>query len=306
MAEQQPSAPARRLSPIRRTTTGGVTHITEYQPNRYTIIGNHLVQHRELSLTAIGLASHIQSLPEGSPVDIRTLAARFPEGRDRIAEALRELERHGYIERVRERTPEGKVITRTYAYNDPATTRARRATLHAAAPPAVPEPPADPDPVPPEQPLRAERPAPSQNPAPVPAPARAPVPLPASSAPDLDRHRTAAALLADLRRTDDRLLLSERDVRHLAPAVEAWLERGVTPAAVHRTLAANLPPDLRSPAPFLAHRLRKHLPPPLPPTGPTPAPPPPSQNCDGCDRAFRAPEPGLCRDCREAPTAAAA
>ena len=25
----------------------------------------------------------------------------------------------------------------------------------------------------------------------------------------------------------------------------------------------------------------------------------PLRNCDGCDRAFRAPEPGLCRDCRD-------
>ncbi|MYV43528.1 helix-turn-helix domain-containing protein, partial [Streptomyces sp. SID1328] len=38
-------------------------------------------------------------------------------------------------------------------------------------------------------------------------------------------------------------------------------------------------------------------PPPFAP--PVPAPPVrhPFQNCDGCNRAFRAPEPGRCRDC---------
>ncbi len=64
------------------------------------VIGNHLAQHRELSLTTIGLATHILSVPEGTPVDIRSLAERFPEGRDRIASALRELE-----DRMRSLTP---------------------------------------------------------------------------------------------------------------------------------------------------------------------------------------------------------
>ncbi|MCX0244198.1 helix-turn-helix domain-containing protein, partial [Streptomyces drozdowiczii] len=34
---------------------------------------------------------------------------------------------------------------------------------------------------------------------------------------------------------------------------------------------------------------------------PAPSAPPaviPLQNCDDCNRAFRAPEPGQCRDCR--------
>lgn len=45
------------------------------------VVGSHLAQHRELSLTAIGLATHIPSVPEGTAVDIRSLADRFPEGR---------------------------------------------------------------------------------------------------------------------------------------------------------------------------------------------------------------------------------
>ena len=61
------------------------------------MIGNHLAQHPDLSGLAIGLAVHIQSLPSGTKVDIKTLAARFPEGTTRIAAALRELETHGYL-----------------------------------------------------------------------------------------------------------------------------------------------------------------------------------------------------------------
>ncbi|MGW6456879.1 helix-turn-helix domain-containing protein [Streptomyces sp. NPDC055078] len=68
----------------------GVTHANTRHTTRFTVIGNHLAQHTELSLLAIGLAVHIQSLPTGARVDIKTLAARFPEGADRIAGALRE------------------------------------------------------------------------------------------------------------------------------------------------------------------------------------------------------------------------
>ncbi|MFE1172195.1 helix-turn-helix domain-containing protein [Streptomyces sp. NPDC058773] len=266
-----------------------MTHIRQYQPDRYTIIGNHLAQHRDLSLTAIGVGTHILSLPEGAAVDIRTLAARFPEGRDRIAFALRELEAHGYVRRVRERTPDGRVITRTYAHSAPAVMGQGAAEREAAPPPVAPEPP---------------RP---QVPAPAPVPA---VETPAASG----EHRTAArALLVALRRTDDRLTLPERDVRRLVPGVAAWFENGASAEAVRRTLSADLPPDLRNPAGLLAHRLRELLPPPLPvcPESPPdpdtgagrPSRPDPFQTCDGCERAFRGREPGLCRDCRGEPVA---
>ncbi|MGY0061296.1 helix-turn-helix domain-containing protein [Streptomyces sp. LZ34] len=308
--------------------------MSEYQPAQYTIIGHHLSQHNDLSLTAIGLGAHILSLPDGSPVDILTLAEKFPEGRSKIAAALRELEAHGYIERIRERTPQGQIITRTFSYNFPEATRARREreaqaarlaplravpSLQKSPKPktsgspsgsstrtgAAPDADADPDPAP----VSAQTPASDANaavdPTPQPRTDRVPPPsLPQPNAPAPERTRTAAALLAALRRDDDRLLLSERDVRRLAPAVAAWLERGATPDAVRHALATGLPPDLRHPAALLAHRLTALLPPPLPAdllAEPTPRPPVvPLQNCDGCDRAFRAPSPGCCRDCREA------
>ncbi|WP_411150277.1 helix-turn-helix domain-containing protein [Streptomyces sp. A30] len=263
-----------------RSGHGGLTHDNTRHTTRFTVIGNHLAQHPELSGLAIGLAVYIQSLPSGARVDIKTLAARFPEGATRIAAALRELEAHGYLRRVRERVPGGRIVTRTISCNRPG--------HH--GPPA-----ADHGPVPPEELEKSEQPKPKKRAPRKPLPA---VPRPAYPAPDL--LQAATDLLADLRRHDPRLLLSTCDTAHLAPGVAAWLERDVSPTAVRQALTADLPPEgPRRPAALLAHRLTAQLPP-LPPFR-APAPPPtvrhPLQNCDGCDHAFRAPEPGRCRAC---------
>ncbi|MEU3951512.1 helix-turn-helix domain-containing protein [Streptomyces achromogenes] len=274
MDTEDPSAPARAQSrvtannhPNRGRHTGGLVHDHTRHTTRFTVIGNHLVQHAELSLLAIGLACHIQSLPPGARVDIKTLAARFPEGAIRIAAALRELETHGYLRRERTRVPGGRIVTRTISCNQPG----RRAE----------EPPA---PRGRKQPRRTALPA---------------VPKPAYPSPEL--LGLATDVLAGLRRRDPRLLLSATEAEHLAPGVAAWLERDVPPTAVREALTSNLPPGpLTRPAALLAHRLTTGLPP-LPPYR-TPEPPPPVrhplQTCETCDRAFRSPEPGHCRDCR--------
>ncbi|WP_407287731.1 helix-turn-helix domain-containing protein [Streptomyces sp. BP-8] len=287
MALQHPSAPSRATSPVPRPTArSGVVHVNIRHTTRYTVVGNHLAQHRELSLLAIGLAVHIQSLPVGALVGIKFLSARFPESEHRIAGALRELEAHGYLERTRERLPGGKVVTRTVSYNQPGSM-----ATPTPRPSRTPERPQRPTPAAPKPTPEATRPP---APAPTPVP-REPLPEPHTLAPE--HHRTAAALLAELHRHAPRLLLAERDVRHLAPAAAAWLERGAAPDAVRRTLTARLPDDLKHPAGLLAHRLTALLPPPLP-TTPVAARPDPLQTCEGCDRAFRATEPGRCRDCR--------
>ncbi|WP_244902946.1 hypothetical protein [Streptomyces ambofaciens] len=117
----------------------------------------------------------------------------------------------------------------------------------------------------------------------------------------------AVDLLTRLRVHDSRLLLTERDVRRLAPSVTVWLERGVPATAVERTLTTGLPLEpIRHPAAFLERRLTADLPPLLPvprphtpgPQTPGPRTPDPLQTCDGCERAFRAPRAGRCRDCR--------
>ncbi|MEV0979109.1 helix-turn-helix domain-containing protein [Streptomyces sp. NPDC049915] len=271
----------------------GITHINTPHTTCFTVIGNHLAQHRELSLTAIGIATHIQSLPAGAPVGIKTLAARFPEGETRIAAALRELEAHGYLARIRQKLPNGRIITHTVSYNRPATGATPRPETPPPPPPRAPAPPPPPAPVP------------EPAPAPEAPPRPASPPLPEPQGLDLDRHRAATAVLASLHHRDPRLLLSERAVHRLAPAVAAWLERGVRPEAVHHALTANLPREsLRNPAALLAHRLTELLPPPAPPEPPAAGNRPtgrlPLHSCEGCERAIRTPHPGTyCRDCRE-------
>ncbi|MFD0376288.1 helix-turn-helix domain-containing protein [Streptomyces sp. NPDC127112] len=283
-------------------------------------VGEHLAQHSELSLLAIGLAVHIRSLPDGSPIRIKVLAGRFPEGEVRIAAGLRELESAGYLERCRVRGDEGRLLTRTVFYNRP-----RRALPPDEPPPLPPTPPTPPVPPPPPPTPPPPPPAPPTPPAgraPVPEAEPAPEPvsgsesgpvavgdvvaLPEGARPSGPRplgpvRREAVELLVRLREDDPRLLLGERDVFRLAPGVTAWLERGAEPGAVRRVLVAGLPDDMRSAVAVLGYRLRAGLPPELPPEAPAPREerlrPDPLQNCDGCDKAFRAPEPGRCRTC---------
>ncbi|MFB7635732.1 helix-turn-helix domain-containing protein [Streptomyces sp. NPDC056149] len=269
--------------------------MTEFQEPGYTIIGDHLAQHHELSLGAIGLAVYILSLPEGSQVDIRSLAQRFPEGRERIATGLRELERHGYLKRVTKRLDDGRLVTVTTSYNNPRPTPTRTRRVRLAKP--------KPEPVPESVPVRPSAPARSEAAAPPKRAAPTPKARPSLPRPRTPRHlATATALLANLRRDDPRLLLPVRDIERLAPGVAAWLEREVPPEAVRKALSADLPAPLRNPAGLLAHRLTALLPPPLPETPPPPEParpaPVPFHNCEGCERAIRSPGPARCRDCR--------
>ncbi|MER7514869.1 helix-turn-helix domain-containing protein [Streptomyces sp. NPDC126499] len=315
--------------PSARRRASGLIHRNVRHTTGYTVVGNHLARHRELSLVARGLALYLQSLTAGAPVGIKDIAAVVPESELRVAKAMRELEAHGYLVRYRERLPNGRIMHRTVSYNRP---------VDESGPPEVTPPddtppgemppdggrlddtppddtPPPPPPKRPQHPQHAPRPQRPQRPAPPsPQPPQPPQPpRPASSAPPsppppasppplAERHRPAAAVLASLHRHEPRLLLSERDILRLAPELTTWLERGARPDAVLRTLAACLPDDLVHPAGLLAHRLRVLLPPPLPARPPTPDP---LQTCDSCDRAFRSPHPGRCRDCRPAEREAA-
>ncbi|MFB6816806.1 helix-turn-helix domain-containing protein [Streptomyces sp. NPDC056347] len=290
MDTQQVSAPACATSAVH-----GVEHVNTRQKNRFTVIGNHLAQHRQLSLLAIGLSTYIQSLPNGARIGIKKLAERFPESEARIAAALRELETHGYLSRTRERLPDGRVVTRTCSYNQPLEPEARRRR---------------PDP----RPAR-RRPAPAPafgggfappSPPPTPPPP-APVPSPGVSLPrpliPRDPHphdephpkftQAAAALLSNLHHHSPHLILTEKEITLLTPITATWFERGATPTTLRHTLTNDLPQPLKHPAKLLRHRLNAYL-----PTPPTPVTlVDPLQNCDNCDRAFRAPTPGHCAEC---------
>ncbi|MFK0257454.1 helix-turn-helix domain-containing protein [Streptomyces sp. NPDC090445] len=112
MAYQHPSAGGHAQSRIPAgSPRSGVIHVNVPHDSHFVVVGNDLAQHRKLSLTARGLAVYIQSLPEGAPISIKALAWQLNEGEYRIAKALRELEEHGYLARLRARLPSGQILT---------------------------------------------------------------------------------------------------------------------------------------------------------------------------------------------------
>ncbi|MFF9782834.1 hypothetical protein [Streptomyces nigrescens] len=254
--------------------SSGVIHIRTRQTSHFTVLANRLAQ-RAGSAVTVGVAAYILSLPDGAPITIQALCVHFAEGKTAIAGALRELEAEGWLERRVERGPHGRIVTRTFAYDLPGTAAEPAGT---SAP--EPESSGGPEPTEPSQPT--------------------PEPVPVTEAVDL---------LTRLPHRDRRLLLSEREITALAPAVTDWLDRGAAPQEITEALTTGLPARLnRRPARLLAHRLTALRPPartslrPPARTSPLPEPdrPPvvPLQNCDGCDRAFRAGRPGRCRACR--------
>lgn len=298
---------------------------------RYVKITNELAQHGTLTLVAIGLSTYIQSLPDGTDVSIKALKGRFPEGKARIAAALRELEAAGYLSRTRVRLPSGRIVTQTVSYNVPPTLwpqPPQQARTQApspvkdqdqdqdqVSPPAltlvpVPaeesDPDPDPDPDPTTVPAAGAEPAPPATPPAAAPPQQASAPerrrAPAPVDPVPEQHREAADLLARLRLRDPRLMLSARDVARLAPELTGWLELGLSRAATSAALAEGLPDGpIRSAAGLLAYRLRELRPPRLaeraPGARPTDRQIHPFQTCEDCDRAFRAPSPGKCTSC---------
>lgn len=80
----------------------------------YTVMSNHHLRNRSLSLKAKGLLSMMLSLPEEWNYTTRGLASICKEGTDSIGTALKELERAGYIVRNRLRDSKGKIMDVEY------------------------------------------------------------------------------------------------------------------------------------------------------------------------------------------------
>ncbi|MEF9880418.1 MAG: helix-turn-helix domain-containing protein, partial [Clostridia bacterium] len=80
----------------------------------YTVMANHHLKNRELSLKAKGLLSMILSLPESWNYTTRGLASICKEGVDCIGAALKELEDAGYIMRNRLRDEKGRITDTEY------------------------------------------------------------------------------------------------------------------------------------------------------------------------------------------------
>lgn len=75
----------------------------------YTVMANHHLKNKELSLKAKGLLSVMLSLPDNWDYTLKGLSHINREGVDAIREAVRELERAGYILRSRSRDEQGRL-----------------------------------------------------------------------------------------------------------------------------------------------------------------------------------------------------
>ncbi|MDL2235902.1 helix-turn-helix domain-containing protein [Christensenellaceae bacterium OttesenSCG-928-L17] len=80
----------------------------------YTVMSNHHLKDRGLTLKSKGLLSMMLSLPDEWNYSTRGLAAICKEGVDAIGAALKELERAGYIIRNQIRGERGRIVDTEY------------------------------------------------------------------------------------------------------------------------------------------------------------------------------------------------
>ena len=86
----------------------------------YTIMANYHLRDKSLSLKAKGLLSQMLSLPEKWDYTLQGLAYINREQLDAIRQAVHELERAGYIVRVRKRDNRGRLRGAEYTiYEQP-------------------------------------------------------------------------------------------------------------------------------------------------------------------------------------------
>ena len=86
----------------------------------YTVMSNHHLKNKNLTLKAKGLLSVMLSLPETWDYTLKGLSIINREGVDAIREAVRELEKAGYIVRTRVRNVRGQLTGTEYViYEQP-------------------------------------------------------------------------------------------------------------------------------------------------------------------------------------------
>lgn len=246
----------------------------------FTTLANDVLRDNRLSFCARGILAHLLSQPDGKRDDIRTLADRTPEGRERVAAAMRELERFGYLRRTKKRTPEGRIYTEVDVFEAP------EGPLSQVAPSAgfpasgdlAPGPDGD-HPVNErdEKPTRPTHPAPDAD---------------GGREGDGDEETQASAgLLARVARAEPRLSVGRLEALRLAPLVTEWRRRGASELHVIGSLTAGLPrTGVYHPARFLESRLVSKMP-------AERRAAPARLECAGCNAPVLV--PGRCRLCRD-------
>jgi hypothetical protein len=246
----------------------------------FTTLGNEVLRDSRLSFCARGILAYLLSQPDGKRDDIRTLAERTPEGRERVASAMRELEKLGYITRTKKRTPEGHIYTEVEVFDRPGGVLSQpepNAGLPASGGSA-----ASPDG---DHPVKERGKEPTR-------PAPADEGAEAGRDGDCDEETQASAeILARVARTEPRLSLGRIDALRLAPLVTEWRRRGASELHIVGALTAGLPrAGVYHPARFIETRLVAKMP-------VERCAAPVRSECDGCGVPVRA--AGPCRSCRE-------
>ena len=246
----------------------------------FTTLGNDVIRDNRLSFCARGILVHLLSQPDGKRDDIRTLTDRTPEGRERVASAMRELERFGYLKRTKKRSPEGQIYTEVDVFEAPEGPSLQ--VTPKAGFPASGGLAANPDG---DHPLneRGEEPT-----------------LPTSSALDTEEGwvgdgneetKTSADLLARVARTEPKLSLGWQEALRLAPLVTEWRRRGASELHITGSLTTGLPrAGVYHPARFIESRLVAKMP-------AERCAAPAKLECDQCSAPVL--EPGTCRSCRD-------
>ena len=84
----------------------------------YTVMSNHHLRNKELSLKSKGLLSLMLSLPEEWDYTLKGLSIICKEGIDAIRVSIIELEKQGYIERHRKRNSKGQLTNTEYIIHE--------------------------------------------------------------------------------------------------------------------------------------------------------------------------------------------
>lgn len=246
----------------------------------FTTLSNDVLRDSRLSFCARGILAHLLSQPDGKRNDIRTLTELTPEGRERVASAMRELERFGYLKRAKKRSLEGRIYTEVDVFETPDGPTSQVAPdAECPAPGGMT---ASPDG---DHPMKERDEKPT-----LPAPPAQETEEGRAGDGD-DETKASADLLARVARTEPKLSVGRLEALRLAPLVTEWRRRGASDLHVIGSLTAGLPRSgVHHPARFLESRLVAKM-----PAERCAAPVKPE--CDQCSVPVRV--PGTCRSCRD-------
>lgn len=103
----------------------------------YTVLSNHHLKNKNLSLKSKGLLSVMLSLPDNWDYSINGLVAISKEGKTSMRATIQELEENGYIQRNRTHDEKGRISYEYIVYEKPCTENLYTDNLYTDNPPQL-------------------------------------------------------------------------------------------------------------------------------------------------------------------------